>query len=186
MPLDPTTLIDASFFIRDINIPNISKTGPILERLTSFIKRFCPEALIGVLGYSLYKILINETSVRVTSIRDGLEYTDVNGVLRKWQGIVHDTDVSLLANYVYCIYQDSSATQTTGVSTSVSKTEAGTSVSPGDKIVDSWGYFSSQSKELVSFLWNQNQSNTPVYPEFTNDQVWRSLNFCRPINLLGI
>lgn len=187
----PSMIIDFSYFIREITIPNIDPTlnarnAPILERLNYFIGKYEPECLEGILGYGLYKVILNESSSRVNDIIYGAEYTDIRGELRRWKGLVYDTKNSLIADYVYFMFQSASATQTTGVSTSVSKTEAGTSVSPGDKMMDAWSIFSTESIELVSFLWNQNQSITPVYPEIDDCQVRRSLNFCRPINIFGI
>lgn len=176
-------LINTSFFVRDINLVNVTD-AKILERINSFITKYEPQCLLNILGYPLYKLFGTESSVRMTSILSGQEYT-CNGEVCKWRGLVHDTDQSLIAYYIYFFFQEASATQTTGVSTAVKKTEAGVSVSPADKMVNAWNNFSSETYELISFLWNYQISSLRVYPEFSSTQFWVSKEYARPINIFG-
>lgn len=189
--VDPSNIIDYTFFIRKINLPNIDpvpnpRNAPILERLNYFISQYETECLRQILGYALYKVLTTETSSRVNDLLYGKEYTDECGVLQYWRGLVYDPKVSLIANYIYVRFQEDSATQTTGVNTSVNDTDSGKSVSPETKMIDAWNFFSEETKQMVSFLWNMNQQDTSVYPEFPLSQCYKSLSFSRPNNFLGI
>lgn len=88
-------IINASYFVGEINIPN-TDSGPILERVNFFIQKYEPEFLTDLLGYPLYKAFITGISVvppavpasRFTDIIFGAEYTDRNGIPRKWKGLV--------------------------------------------------------------------------------------------------
>lgn len=184
-------IIDATYFVRKINIPNVDATlnprnAPILERLNSFISQYEPECLTKILGYNLYNLAKVEDSQRMSDLLNGAEFTDVDGVFRKWNGLKYSPNMSLIAQYVYYKFQEDSATQTTGVSTSTNNTEGGTSVSPQYKMIDAWNCFSRETKDMVSFLWNRNQGVTPVYPEYSTEQCYFALNFSRPINFWGI
>lgn len=185
------TIVDYTYFIRKINIPNIDivlnqRNGPILERLNSFISQYEPECLTGILGYPLYKMLLTESSSRMNDLINGAEYTNDCGELKKWNGLIYSPKISLIANYIYYKFQEDSAKQTTGVSTSTSNTQDGVSTSPEYKMLDAWNFFSSETKAMISFLWNKNQSSSPVYPEFSLQQCYRSLDFSRGSNFLGI
>lgn len=182
-------IIDYTYFIRNINIPNIAPTpnNPILERLNSFIEKYEPECLLNILGYELYKLLLTESSQRMLDIIYGAEYFDEVGDLRKWNGLVYDPKISLIANYIYYFFQEASATQTTGVATSVSKTESAVSVSPADKMINAWNFFSSETKSLIIFLWmKKDGSDKRVYPEFSSSQYFKTVDFSRHNNIFGI
>ena len=180
--LSPASLINSSFFIRDINLVNTTKPE-VLERITSFIRKYEPECLQKILGYPLYKLFLTESSARMTDLLYGADYIDELGNLEKWQGLVHDTDISLIADYIYYFIQEADAKKTTGVSTAAMKTAAAESVSPMDKMINAWNFFSSETKSMISFLWMQkNISNERVYPEFTAHQYLKTKNLSRPIN----
>lgn len=179
-------IVNQSFFVGEINIPNLNNPG-VLERLNSFIAKYEPQVLLKLFGYPLYKLYGSETSQRMTDILEGAEYYDFGGNLRKWQGLVHDTTVSLIANYVWYFYEQSNASQTTGVNVSVPKGSSSITVSPMEKMCSAWNFFSEESTELISFLRNKKDANgVYVYPEFTDAQVMISMNFSRAINVLGI
>lgn len=188
--VSPSAIIDWTFFIRKINIPNIdpSKNGsaPTLDKLNSFIAKYEPECLRNILGYALYKALLNESSQRINDLLYGVEYTDDDGVLQYWRGLVYQPKISLIANYIYVKFQEASATLTTGVSTAVAKTTAAISTSPGDKLVETWNFFSTEVQEMSSFLWNMNEQNPSIYPEFTNSQLYKTMSFSRSNNIFGI
>lgn len=71
------SLIDSSYFIGSINIPNTSKPE-ISERLDWFIKKYEPVLLAGVLGYELYQ-----------AFKTGLQQTVVD---QKWFDILYGSD----------------------------------------------------------------------------------------------
>lgn len=174
VPVTPSNLTDWTYFIRNITIPNIDPAKPAnapnKDRLDSFIQKYEPQCLIKILGYGLYKALLTETSQRMTDLIYGAEYTTSYGKLWKWQGLVQPVPkISLIANYIYFYYQEANTTQTSGVNTNIPKGEASKAVSPGDKMINSWEFFSSETRELLFFLWNQNHLVSPaIYPEITD------------------
>lgn len=181
-------LIDSSFFIRNINLINVSKTE-IAERITSFIDKYEKECLLKVLGYPLYTLAIAGSWAvgRMKDIKDGSDWVDCYGVTQHWQGLVHDTNISLLANYIYFYIQEASAVQTTGVNSAVPKGQNSQVVSPAEKMCNAWSFFSKETYDLISFLWNKkDESGVRVYPEFTESQYTKTKSFSRPINSLGI
>jgi len=174
-------LVNQSFFVRDINLPNL--TGAGLESLNSNIAMYEPKCLLDILGYPLYKAFENESSQRMTDLLNGCEYYDGYNQLQKWEGLVHDTNQSLIAYYIYYFIQEQGATKTTGVSTAAMKTEASTSVSPMDKMIRAWSMFSEGTLSMISFLWMQkNIDKTRTYPEFTSHQYLKTKNLSRKIN----
>ena len=175
------TLVNQSFFVRDINLPNLTAAG--LEKLNSFIAMYEPKCLLETLGYPLYKLVGVESSARMTALLSGSEYYDETGNLQKWQGLVHDTNISLIAYYIYYFIQEEGATKTTGVSTAAMKTEAATSVSPMDKMIRAWSLFSEETFAMISFLWmKKNVDGTRTYPEFSAHQYLKTKNNTRTIN----
>jgi hypothetical protein len=103
-------LIDKSYFVGDLNIPNTGDL-PVSERLTWFIQKYEPEFLLKLLGYPLYKVFIAGLAVtppatpdqRFIDILYGKEYTDPNGLLCKWQGLIitDNPTLNLAGGYVY-------------------------------------------------------------------------------------
>lgn len=103
-------LIDKSYFVGDLDIPNTGDL-PVSERVTWFIQKYEPMFLEKLLGYPLYKVFVAGLNVtppvvpeqRFIDILYGKEYTDLNGLSRKWQGLIA-TDIptlNLAGGYVY-------------------------------------------------------------------------------------
>jgi hypothetical protein len=179
-------IIDQSFFVGTINLPNTSD-AKVIEDITNFISEFEPDCLLKTMGYPLYKAYNSTSSAsRMTDLLNGAEYTDYwTGELKKWRGIKHDTNKSLIAYYVFFQIMNSRETQVTGVSTIKGKTNAGQSVSNGDKMNAAWRKFSEETYEMLCFLWSKNDTRrggTAVYPEFTWHQFLVSKSFSRPIS----
>jgi hypothetical protein len=61
------------------------------------------------------------------------------------------------------------------------KSEAGTSVSPADKMIYAWNSFSERVSNMVCFL-----RNSTAYPEFTDYVAIDVLDSCRKNNIFGI
>jgi hypothetical protein len=84
-------LIDKSYFVGDINIPDTGN-AKVLERLNFFIGKHEPEFLKQVLGYSLWKAYTAGIAVTPTpaqkwlDLRDGVEYT-VGDVVYFYSGL---------------------------------------------------------------------------------------------------
>lgn len=175
-------LVNQTFFIGDIVIPNLTHTADI-DRITNFIDKHEPECLRKILGYSLFKLVGVESSQRMTDLLDGAEYIDGAGDLQKWNGLVHNTTISLIAYYVYFYYQKWQASQSSGVGTNVPKAEAGVSISPREKQVTAWNNFSSEVESMACFLWlKKNGSGVRVYPEFSYHQFCETRRISRRID----
>lgn len=183
---DYSAIINTSFFVRDITLPNTNKEK-IGERFNSFIVKYEQECLKSILGYEMYKLFLNESSDRMVDLMFGAEYYDSYNQLQKWDGLVHDTDISLIANYIYYFIQNSLATQTTGISEAAMKTPTAVSMSNMNKMIDAWNFFSHETNNMICFLWlKKDSSGNRIYPEFTSQQFLKTKNLSRPINSFNI
>lgn len=89
------SFIDASYFVAELDIPN-SDNPAVAERISYFIEKYEPTFLQKLLGYPLYKAFITGMNVvppaspdaRFLAILTGAEYTDRNGYLQRWKGLV--------------------------------------------------------------------------------------------------
>jgi hypothetical protein len=196
-----TYLINSDFFVDGLDIPNTGKDD-VKVRLDGFIAQYEVECLRNILGYPLYKAFNDEIqagtySTRFQNLLDGSDFT-VDGKLKNWQGLVRSQDnnddppvplirISLIANYIYWFWTDDAATKSTGVgATGKMNVQAGISVTPADKMVKAWKFFSQQTSDMVYFLWNKkDEAGNRVYPEFEHHDVSRVLNFSRVTNLQG-
>lgn len=177
-------IIDSSFFNgTEISIPNTSQAN-VLEQLNGFITKYEKECLVKILGYPLYVAFIeNRADQRMVDLLEGVRY-QLNGKLAEWQGLVHDTNISLIANYIYWFFQASNATHSTGTATAKVNPSASISVSPGEKMLSAWSWMSSEVSSLILFLRNQKLDGVRVYPEFDWLQESKTKNIFRPVTLL--
>lgn len=89
------SLIDASYFVGEIGIPN-SADVPTAERIAWFINKYEPLFLQKIMGYPLYKAFVAGMNVippatpdiRFLNILYGTEYTDIQGLPNKWKGLI--------------------------------------------------------------------------------------------------
>lgn len=175
-------IVNQTFFVGELQFPNLTHAAD-LEKLTTFINKYEPECLLKILGYPLYKLFGSESSQRMTDLLSGQEYTDGENCLRKWQGIKHDTTISLIANYVYFFLLRNNASHTSGVGTRLSKPEAATAFSPADKMANAWNFFSSEVYDMTHFLWlKKGIDGLRVYPEFTYHQFLETRRISRFID----
>lgn len=179
-------LVNQSFFVRDINIPNTEKE-PTKQRVVSFIEKYEPQCLLNLLGYPLFKVFGSEVSPRMTDLLGGAEYIDFNGNTRKWEGLVHDINQSLIAYYIYYHYIYHTVQSFNNNSMTINKVDGAVNVSPGDMMVTTWNSFSEGSHELLRYLWDSvDLGNNRKYPEFTSYQLQLALKFSRKINIFNI
>lgn len=178
-------LINQTFFVGDIQIPNLSNAAE-LERIIFFISKHEPDCLLKILGYPLYKLIGVESSQRMTDLFNGAEYIDGIGVERKWKGIKrieNDVPISLIAYYVYFKFQESEAVRLSGISNVVGKQSSSTTVSPAHKMAYAWNLYSEEVSNMISFIWlKKNQSGERVYPEFGYDQYIETMRISRKID----
>jgi len=186
------SLIDASYFVKKLNIPN-SEDAAVAETIVSYINQFEPQFLIKLFGYPLYKAyLADKTNARFTAIFSGAEYADANGYTDKWPGLIEvvvppptapaTTPVaqkqSIIANYVYFYYRSENATQFTGIGEAVMSGENTTMVSPRKKLALIWNEMSNQVKQFTEFM----TANQTTYPEWTNINRINAIQYFKFMN----
>lgn len=118
------SFIDASYFVTELNIPN-SGDVDIAPRIQWFINKYEPLFLQKLMGYPLYKAFVAGMNAiapatppqRMLNIIYGTEYTDAQGFLQKWKGlIVTDSPVfNLSGGLVYKTPQYLTAGATVGL-----------------------------------------------------------------------
>lgn len=121
-------LIDQSFFILDIDVPNTDNQG-ISEKLDGFIKKYEKRFLELLLGASVY-----------VDFMAGLE---LDPIPEKWQDLKNklvDSDLkqSPIANYIYKFFMYSNSFPAVGLGVSIPKAENSIIISPIDKVVYAW------------------------------------------------
>jgi hypothetical protein len=84
-------LINASYFVGELNIPKVSNTD-VSEKLAWFINKYESELLTNLLGYSLYKafmegIVVDPMDSKWSDLLYGAEY-NYNGYTKYWKGII--------------------------------------------------------------------------------------------------
>jgi hypothetical protein len=189
------SLIDASYFVGELNIPNTSSPA-IAERLQVFIDKYERQFLEDLLGYELWKLLDTQITQeeenspatplpRLAILLDGVEYTDSGGTLRKWRGLVYVDGAlprSLIANYVYWHWMKDQATQTTGLGEAATQAQNATLVSPTGKMVAACNEMARGVAQLHYFL-NTNQAD---YPELVSSNKWGMYMLAANVNQFGI
>lgn len=174
-------IVNSSFFVEKIYIPNLTNTAD-LAKLNNFIAKYEPTCLLEILGYPLFKLIGVESSQRMTDLLGGAEFTNERSELDKWKGIKHDTNQSLIADYIYFYIQEYNASHTTGTGNAVSKAEAGVIETPAHKMAQAWNRYSDEVQQMCSFLWLKKTGNDRVYPEFSYYQFCKTLEISRRID----
>lgn len=175
-------IVNQSFFIEPIELPNLTHAAT-LEKLTASINKYEPECLLKILGYPLYKLFGTEASQRMTDLLSGAEYTDGSGNLQKWQGLKHDTVISLIANYIYCGIKEYEASHTSPSGTIITKPSASVNIGPYEKFATAWNFFSDEVYSMTCFLWlKKDGGGARVYPEFTYHQFLETRRISRRID----
>jgi hypothetical protein len=156
-------LIDSSFFVGDINIPNTSKPE-VAESLNLFIAKHETELLKQLFGYELWKSYNTDaTTPRFFSLINGED---------DWRGLVYnislDVKGSLIAYYVYWFWMKDKQIWNSGYGTVRPKGDQ-TEVMPVYlKLMEAWNTFSKQACEFISYIGN----NKDIYPEWSPINLW--------------
>lgn len=152
-------LIDTTYFIGDIEIPNVSQTE-IKADVNNSIVNYEKEVLIALLGYNLYKDLLAAILAPVSGDKwdkliNGEEFTfTVNGVTktRKWEGLKGLNKKSVIAYYIFYLHQQKRQTYSAGVGGEVSAaTENSVKVDYTTRMVRIWNEFISMYGDNCSF-----------------------------------
>ena len=141
-----TNLIDKTYFVADLLIPNIATETDVSDLMDLYIARYQKKILVDLLGQDLY--LAFETGLAATSpeqkwldLRDGKTYTieyDGADYSIHWNGLVNDDKESLLAYFTYFYFVREKHVQLTGVGSSVINQENATPVLPNSKIIEAY------------------------------------------------
>jgi len=141
-------LITSAYFIGEISLPGSALTGDLAD-IAPYIIKYEREALIKLLGYTLYKELKAEIDAesyteKWNRLVNGHEYEITymgETHLVKWNGLINSELVSLLAYYIYYKYVSFHVTQTSGIGEFISQAENSVKVSPSQKMVNAWNRF---------------------------------------------
>lgn len=88
-------IIDASYFFGNLEIGQLDEQS-VQDKLNLFIDQYEPEFMESVMGYASYKafkagLLEDPIEEKWTNLLSGAEYTDINGRLQSWKGIIRNT-----------------------------------------------------------------------------------------------
>jgi len=172
------SLIDKTYFVKDINIPDSDYND-----LTAYITRYEKEILQKLLGYELWVLVeaydVTTSPQRIKDIVEGKEYT-VGEYTCKWNGLANDDLISLIAYYVFFYWLQSRSTVTGNVGELKLQSENSENASIVQKLVFAWTKLEQLAQgvgypydSLYSFL-SENESDYPewVFTELDNINVW--------------
>ena len=139
-------IIDYSYFIRELNIPQLSQPS-VNEALDLFIEKYEAKFLKEVFGIELAELIQvylatpegQPIEERIKSIVDGVEFL-YEGKMQVWGGLRNESKITPLANFVFYWYL------TDGISFLSQSGEAGMSSENSFKV--------SSDARLV-FVWNE-------------------------------
>jgi hypothetical protein len=197
-------LIDLTYFVSEINIPNAGTGSPVDSLVTRLIRDYEPKFLRLALGEALYDSFMTGLQLQADGsynkvdkgvadptieqkwkdLLNGTDYTDSNGRKRKWKGFVRllDGNPSLqspIAQYVYFYFMKTSATQSTSMGEAQATVENATVISPRFKMTAAWNSMHGEVEELMRFL----KANVTTYPEWTFEDQFctlQDLGFINP------
>lgn len=185
-------LIDRTYFVGELNIPNTSNAA-VGSLVDLFIGKYEKQWLDEVLGYSLSKAFKTGWAEPVPDSKwfdlvDGVEYTDTYGKTKYWRGLVSAVsgnvsfDLSPIANFVYYWYMRNNHTQTASTGETKGKHENADTASMAVKLTRAWNEMSAWVCELVDYL----NAREDDYTEWADQAVWCMLKKFRPINEFNI
>jgi hypothetical protein len=168
-------LIDASYFIGEINIPNTQKTE-IQESLDWFISKYEQELLQKLLGWELWSLYnADASSQRFVDLINGTDYV-YGGYIYHWRGLIWkagENPHSLIANYIYWYWMKDKQIWNSGIGTIKATPIQGVVMSPGLKMVHVWNDFAEQVKEFYNYMtWS-----SVLYPEWNANNVFSLWEF---------
>jgi len=149
-------LIDQTYFIKELNVPNINEMdSDSLTILTQYIDKYSRQLLQNALGYTLFKDLdLNITAgvlnvgaaQRWKDLVNGKEYVK-DGNTYKWKGLLHTEGLfkgSLLANYVFYHWLKDNTTTVTGTGEKSINAQNSETVNSNQRLVTVWNDFAAE------------------------------------------
>lgn len=170
-------IIDYTFFQGNIDLPVGSPD--VQAEVDMFVSNYEPEYLQKALGYAFGKLFIiggvPSPDARFQKLLNGGEYTDANGVLRKWEGLKPANKLTPIANYCYFYYSRNATTYTTSVGEQKGKAVNSNNSSPFMKEFRAWNEMVKWTAEMWCFLkFAKNDDGTVMFPEWAYEQT----DFC--------
>ena len=152
------SLIDSTYFIREIHIAGLSNTVDSTNSLLSgFITKYEARYLKELMGETMYNEFI--AGLKEDPISD-------KWINLKNKIVFADTKESPIANYVYFFYQKNLTTTTSGIGETRNSSENSDRASAYKKMVDSWNEMVKWNYDVVKFI-NDNIADYPDYkPEY--------------------
>lgn len=159
-------IITKSYFdTAERNIPN-TNYAEVSSRIDSLIAVREKEFLLAVFGYEFYKLMVAELvtpAARFASIIDGVEFTGLDGRLKKWEGLKNVTTLeSPIADFVYYWYLRDSVNNMSGAGMMQAMMENATPVSSAKQQARAYNNMIDKACLLIEFM----RANYAVYPEW--------------------
>lgn len=183
-------LIDKTYFQGELNIPSLQGSSPVLNSLNLFIGVREPMYLKAALGYSFWKLFVEGIAASVpdarwTDLKNGADYTDKDGIVRRWDGFVNAAKESPIACYVYYWFTRDAATFTTSNGEVESKKENASNVQATMKQTRAYNEMVRLTAVLHQYLKDAvTEELDPMYPEFNADAV--DMGNFKPINVFNL
>lgn len=160
-------LIDVTYFINSINIPN-TDNPTVSEELTALINASEPQFLRALMGAELYTafkagIQAESPDQRWLDLRDGKDYT-YQGDTKNWEGLRNaTTKQSLIADYTFFEWVNQRVQQWSGTAVVQSTTQDNaTAVSPAKVMSRAWNSMTQSAASFYAFM----EANESTYPEW--------------------
>lgn len=172
-------------------LANTAPTDPEGADLAIFITDYEKAYLTDMLGYKLAKDFIAAVEAVTTdpiwvALWKGSEFTDKYGRLNKWPGFFNTEDLSPIVPFIFCKWQASRQTYSSGSGERVVLTENSEPTGVTHKIVKAWNDMVDLNYILDDFL-TQNKTDYPDYPGIYGDMVnYGNLKYFKSINSFGV
>jgi len=179
------TLIDRTYFIGEINIPN-KDSSLVSGTLDAFIKKYEPLFLKYALGYNTSQEFIAALATpspaqKWVDLRDGKEYS-LNGYNYFWPGL-KNTERNPIAYYVYYWYMRNQVSSTAGLGEVKPAAENAAAANSSWRMAQAWNACSLLVDELNQYL----LANAAVYTEWNSSlDPYPAVKYFRHINSFGI
>lgn len=162
------SLIDDTYFIREITIAQLGQFNGNLKFLNLMIEKYEPKFLDEALGYGFSSVMLaNQSQPRFVSLISGEDYTH-DGILRKWIGLANNTEkISPIANYVYWWCVKYNWEQQAGTGTVRPKNENSKVVAPEYSMIKAWDEMVDMIHQMRCFI----HANISDYPEYKSKAV---------------
>lgn len=159
-------IIDSSYFVGENNIPNTGHAD-VVGTVNNLIETYEKEYLQNILGYELFKLYTAAIAEPMPApkwiaIRDGKEYTALDGRLYQWKGLKNATFESPVADYVFYKWLKKTHSQVTGNGVVKTDNENSSAYSPARKMSDVWNAMVEKNWKIYNLL----VADPINYPQF--------------------